>query len=130
MLSGLDDHERAMAIIEPLAALAAKYGPRSAIAGVARVQAMLHVARDHRAGAEEASKGSLAQLNGLSLPFDEALTRLAYGAFLRRAVQGQVTWEDDEPQPFTSWLDLLRVLETLGQPLPADPEQPAGDPAD
>ncbi|MBL7515296.1 helix-turn-helix transcriptional regulator [Frankia sp. CNm7] len=84
-LGGLDDLDRAAAIVEPLAALAARHGPRSAVAGAMRARAALAAAGNDRSGAEAAFRESLTHLDGLGLPFDEALTRLGLGAFLRRA---------------------------------------------
>ncbi len=66
-------------------AIAAARDRSSAIARLARVRGSLEAARGEAARAEAAFELALERAGAVPIPYDVALTRLAYGAFLRRA---------------------------------------------
>jgi len=84
-LVGLGRLDEAEAVLAPAEALAARRSRRSALAGTARVRAVLESARGRRAGAEEAFTHACAHAEGLDQPFEQALLDDAYGRFLRRS---------------------------------------------
>jgi DNA-binding CsgD family transcriptional regulator len=83
-LGQLGDAEDAL---RPFEQTARVRGRRSAIASAARVRGCLAAARQLPAAARASFADSLDLLAGLSRPYDEALTRLDYGRFLRRTGQ-------------------------------------------
>jgi DNA-binding CsgD family transcriptional regulator len=80
-LGRLDDAEE---VLLPYANLAAERGRRGAMAGAARAHARLDAARGRRDEALSSFAAALAHLDGLDMPFERALTELAYGELLRR----------------------------------------------
>ena len=64
--------------------LAAQRGRRSSIARLARARGRLEAARGRPDEATTSFEHSLDQLDGLALPYEQALTELAYGQMLRR----------------------------------------------
>ncbi|MBL7498521.1 AAA family ATPase [Frankia sp. CN7] len=84
-LSALGDLNRASELLVPFEQLATRRRRRQAMACAARARAAIEAARDNRAGAEAAYQAGLAHLDGLDMPFEEALLRLGYGALLRRS---------------------------------------------
>ena len=64
--------------------LAAQRGRRSSIARLARARGRLEAACGRPDEAETSFEHSLDQLDGLALPYERALTELAYGQMLRR----------------------------------------------
>jgi len=73
--------------IAPFAALARGRGRRSAMAAADRVRGFLEAARHRPDAARAAYLSAIAGLSGLGTPYEEALTRLDYGRFLRHAGQ-------------------------------------------
>jgi DNA-binding CsgD family transcriptional regulator len=76
--------DEAEAVLEPYRRLATRRGRRSALAAAARVGASLAGARGDRDGATAGFETALAHHEGLGMPFEQALTELEYGSFLRR----------------------------------------------
>jgi DNA-binding NarL/FixJ family response regulator len=81
-LGRLDQAETVLARYERLAA---ERDRRSAMAAAARVRGGLESARGQRNAAIVAFMASLEHLEGLGMPFQNALTALEYGGLLRRA---------------------------------------------
>jgi DNA-binding CsgD family transcriptional regulator len=79
--------ELAEEVIRPFAALARERGRRSAMAAADRVRGFLEAARHRPEAARAAYLSAIAGLSGLGMPYEEALTRLDYGRFLRHAGQ-------------------------------------------
>jgi DNA-binding CsgD family transcriptional regulator len=70
--------------LRPHEALAADRGRKVEVARLARVRGRLESARGHAKDAETRFRESLDNLAGVPMPFDRALTELAYGQDLRR----------------------------------------------
>jgi len=81
-LGRLDEAEAELASFE---AVAAARHRRSSMANAARVRGRLEATRGRPEQAEQAFRRALALAETLPIPFDRALSELAYGAFLRRA---------------------------------------------
>jgi DNA-binding CsgD family transcriptional regulator len=77
--------DEAEAVLRPYQRLAGRRDRRSAMAAAARVGASLEGARGDREAAMAAFEAALAYHEGLGMPFEQALTELEYGSFLRRA---------------------------------------------
>ncbi|HEX8005472.1 MAG TPA: helix-turn-helix transcriptional regulator, partial [Trebonia sp.] len=73
---------------------AAACARRSALAAASRARGILHACRHDHDGALAAFDASLAHLDGLGLPFEEAMTRLERGRLLRRAGQRRAAARD------------------------------------
>jgi DNA-binding CsgD family transcriptional regulator len=71
--------------LAPHEELAARRGRRSMVARLARARGRVAAAQGDRDRAEAAFALALNRFEGLSMPFEQALTLLAYGQFLRRA---------------------------------------------
>jgi DNA-binding CsgD family transcriptional regulator/Tfp pilus assembly protein PilF len=71
-------------VLRPFELLARQRGRRSALAAAGRVRGYLEATRRQPDAARCAFDASLASLTGLGMPFEEGLTRLEYGRFLRR----------------------------------------------
>lgn len=83
-LVNLQRLEEAEAVLRPYQRLAARRGRRSALGAAARVGASLMAARGDRDGAAAGFEAALAYHEGLGMSFEQALTELEYGSFLRR----------------------------------------------
>ena len=77
----------AEAALCPYEAAARRRGRRSALAAAARIRGQIAAARGEHEIARACFAESTRQLTGLSMPFEEALTRLECGRMLRRAGQ-------------------------------------------
>jgi DNA-binding CsgD family transcriptional regulator len=86
-LVGAGRAEEAAAFLVPHEHLAAQRGRRSVVARLARARGRVEAARGDAAAAEGAFTTGLDALDGLPMPFEEALLGLAYGQFLRRGGQ-------------------------------------------
>jgi DNA-binding CsgD family transcriptional regulator len=76
--------DEAEAVLQPYQRLAARRDRRSAMAAAARIDAALAGARGDREGATARFETALAYQEDLGMPFEQALTELEYGSFLRR----------------------------------------------
>lgn len=76
--------DEAEAVLQPYQRLAARRGRGSAMAAAARIGAALAGARGDREGATARFESALAYHEDLGMPFEQALTELEYGSFLRR----------------------------------------------
>ncbi len=83
----LGDVEAADSVLVPFERLAQTRARRSALAIAARVRGCLEAARRNAGAATSAFEASLRHQRGLTMPFEEALTRLEYGRHLRRMGQ-------------------------------------------
>ncbi|HYB49242.1 MAG TPA: helix-turn-helix transcriptional regulator, partial [Streptosporangiaceae bacterium] len=73
---------------------AASCARRSALAAASRARGVLHACRHHYDDALIAFDASLAHLDGLGMPLEEAMTRLERGRLLRRAGQRRAAARD------------------------------------
>jgi DNA-binding NarL/FixJ family response regulator len=73
---------------------AASCARRSALAAASRARGVLHACRHHHDDALAAFDASLAHLDGLGMPLEEAMTRLERGRLLRRAGQRRAAARD------------------------------------
>jgi DNA-binding CsgD family transcriptional regulator len=115
--------------LRPYERRAASCVRRSALAVASRARGVLHTCRHQRDDALAAFDASLAHLDGLGMPLEEAMTRLERGRLLRHAGQRRAAARDIgaarllfaslRAQPF-----LARCDAELGADPPADP--PAG----
>jgi DNA-binding CsgD family transcriptional regulator len=79
--------DQADALLRRFEQLAATRGRRSALAAASRARGVLSAARHRPADALAAFDASLAHLDGLGMPLEEAMTRLERGRLLRRTGQ-------------------------------------------
>jgi DNA-binding CsgD family transcriptional regulator len=93
-LARAGEHARAAQTLVPYERRAAACGRRSAMAAASRARGVLHAARHQDEDALAAFDTSLAHLDGLGMPFDEAMTRLERGRLLRRAGQRRAAARD------------------------------------
>ncbi|GII97336.1 LuxR family transcriptional regulator [Sinosporangium siamense] len=78
------EDKEAEAILIPCERLARQRGRHSVLAACARVRGNLHAFREEHSAADEAFQAGLVHLARISMPFESARLRLAYGEFLRR----------------------------------------------
>ena len=83
-LVGTGRAAEAATFLTPHERLAADRGRRSVVARLARARRRTEAARGRVEAAETAFAAGLAAVEGLGMPFEHALLRLAYGQFLRR----------------------------------------------
>jgi DNA-binding CsgD family transcriptional regulator/tetratricopeptide (TPR) repeat protein len=83
----LGQHDDAEHVLRPFEEIAQARGRRSALAAAARVRGCLASARHLPAAARMSFADSIDNLAGLGMPYEEALTRLDHGRFLRRIGQ-------------------------------------------
>ena len=93
-LARAGEHARADQTLVPYERRAAACGRRSAMAAASRARGVLHAARHQEEDALAAFDTSLAHLDGLGMPFEEAVTRLERGRLLRRAGQRRAAARD------------------------------------
>jgi DNA-binding CsgD family transcriptional regulator len=93
-LARTGQHARAARILRPYEQRAAACARRSALAAASRARGVLNACRHDRDGALAAFDASLAHLDGLGLPLEEAMTRLERGRLLRRAGQRRAAARD------------------------------------
>ena len=74
-------------VLRPFEELARLRTRRSAMAAAGRAPGFLEAARHRQDAARAALMGSVENLEGLVMPFEEAQTRLEYGRFLRHIGQ-------------------------------------------
>jgi DNA-binding CsgD family transcriptional regulator len=112
-------------------ALAARRGRPSAIARLARARGRVEAALGRHERAEAAFERSLAHIEPLGMPYDEALIRLAHGQFLRRNNQRRAAAEElSKARDVLVELDARPALERCERELVACGLKPAKrDPA-
>jgi DNA-binding CsgD family transcriptional regulator len=93
-LARTGQHVQAARILRPYEQRAAACARRSALAAASRARGILHACRHHHDDALAAFDASLAHLDGLGMPLEEAMTRLERGRVLRRAGQGRAAARD------------------------------------
>jgi DNA-binding CsgD family transcriptional regulator len=93
-LARAGEHARAAQTLVPYERRAAACGRRSAMAAASRARGVLHAAQHQDEDALAAFDTSLAHLDGLGMPFEEAMTRLERGRLLRRAGQRRAAARD------------------------------------
>ena len=93
-LARAGEHARAAQTLVPYERRAAACGRRSAMSAASRARGILHAARHQDEDALAAFDTSLAHLDGLGMPFEEAVTRLERGRLLRRAGQRRAAARD------------------------------------
>ena len=93
-LARAGEHDRAAQTLVPYERRAAACGRRSAMAAASRARGILHAARHQDEDALAAFDTSLAHLDGLGMPFEEAVTRLERGRLLRRVGQRRAAARD------------------------------------
>jgi DNA-binding CsgD family transcriptional regulator/tetratricopeptide (TPR) repeat protein len=86
-LARLGRPDEAAQVLQPFEELAQLRGRRSAMAAASRARGFLEAARHRPDAARAALTDSVANLEGLVMPFEEAQTRLEYGRFLRHIGQ-------------------------------------------
>jgi len=121
-------------VLAPFTELATARGRRSAIAAAARVEGFIHAAAGRPDAARHAYQIALESLDGLCTPYEEAVTRLDYGRFLRHQSQRRTALRELYAAraafarlgaiPF-----LARCDAELGHEVPAGPEVSAMSPA-
>jgi DNA-binding CsgD family transcriptional regulator len=110
---------------------AASCGRRSVLAAASRARGVLHACRQRHDDALAAFDASLAHLEGLGMPFEEAMTRLERGRLLRRAGQrraaagdvgaARVLFAGLGAQPFVARCDQELGAHPPASPGPAPP---------
>jgi DNA-binding CsgD family transcriptional regulator/exonuclease VII small subunit len=85
---------QAVRLLRPYEQRAAACARRSAMAAASRARGVLHACRHHYDDALAAFDASLAHLDGLGMPLDEAMTRFERGRLLRRAGQRRAAARD------------------------------------
>jgi DNA-binding CsgD family transcriptional regulator len=93
-LARTGEHALATRTLRPYEQRAAACARRSAQAAASRARGILHACRHHHDDALAAFDASLAQLDGLGMPLEEALTRLERGRLLRCAGQRRAAARD------------------------------------
>jgi DNA-binding CsgD family transcriptional regulator len=93
-LARAGEHAKAAATLVPYERRAAACGRRSAMAAASRARGILHAARHQDEDALAAFGTSLAHLDGLGMPFEEAMTHLERGRLQRRAGQRRAAARD------------------------------------
>ena len=93
-LARTGQHTHAARILRHYEQRAAACGRRSALAAASRARGVLHACRHHYDDALIAFDASLAHLDGLGMPLEEAMTRLERGRLLRRAGQRRAAARD------------------------------------
>jgi DNA-binding CsgD family transcriptional regulator len=93
-LARTGQHAQAARTLRPYEQRAASCARRSAMAAASRARGVLHACRHHHDDALAAFDASLAQLDGLGMPLEEAMTRLERGRLLRRAGQRRAAARD------------------------------------
>ena len=130
-LARTGQHAHADRILRPYEHRAAACARRSALAAASRARGILHACRHDHPGALAAFDASLAYLDGLGLPLDEALTRFERGRLLRRAGQrraaardlgtSRLLFADLGAQPYLARCDAELGTEPLAMPGPDRP---------
>jgi DNA-binding CsgD family transcriptional regulator len=93
-LARAGEHTKAAMTLVPYERRAAACGRHSAMAAASRASGILHAARHQDEEALAAFDTSLAHLDGLGMPFEEAMTRLERGRLLRRVGQRRAAARD------------------------------------
>jgi DNA-binding CsgD family transcriptional regulator len=93
-LARTGQHAEADRALRPYEQRAASCARRSALAAASRARGVLHACRRNRDEALAAFDASMAHLDGLGLPFEEAITRLERGRLLRQAGQRRAAARD------------------------------------
>ncbi len=107
-----DEAEQALLPFERLATTRSR---RSAVGIAARARAVIEAARQHHDLARDWFLASIESLSEVGMPFEEALTRLEYGRFLRRQSQPRAAQREIgqarqafallSARPFLTWCD-------------------------
>jgi ATP/maltotriose-dependent transcriptional regulator MalT len=93
-LARTGQHAEADRTLRPYEQRAASCARRSALAAASRARGVIHACRRHRDDALAAFDASLAHLDGLGLPLEEAMTRLERGRLLRHIGQRRAAARD------------------------------------
>jgi DNA-binding CsgD family transcriptional regulator len=93
-LARTGQHAQAARTLRPYEQRATSCGRRSAMAAASRARGVLHACRHHYDDALVAFDASLAHLDGLGMPLEEAMTRLERGRLLRRTGQRRAAARD------------------------------------
>jgi DNA-binding CsgD family transcriptional regulator/exonuclease VII small subunit len=93
-LARTGQHAQAARTLRPYEQRATSCARRSAMAAASRARGVLHACRHHYDDALAAFDASLAHLDGLGMPLEEAMTRLERGRLLRRAGQRRAAARD------------------------------------
>ncbi len=101
-------------------AVAAARGRHSAIAKLARVRGRWHVLRGEAELAERSFAAALDHIAAVAMPYEEALIRLAYGAFMRRSGRRRLAAEQLQASRDTlAGLEAMPALERCERELQA-----------
>jgi DNA-binding CsgD family transcriptional regulator/exonuclease VII small subunit len=126
-LARTGQHAQAARTLRPYEQRAASCARRSAMAAASRARGVLHACRHHYDDALAAFDTSLAHLDGLGMPLEEAMTRLERGRLLRRAGQRRAAARDiGTARLLFAGLRARPFLDRCEQELGADPPARAG----
>jgi len=115
-------HAQANQALRPYEERAAACGRRSVLAAASRARGVLHACRREHDDALAAFDASLTHLNGLGMPFEEAMTRLDRGRLLRGAGQRRAAARDlGAARVLFAGLDARPFLARCDQELGASP---------
>jgi ATP/maltotriose-dependent transcriptional regulator MalT len=126
-LARTGQHTQAARILRPYEQRATSCARRSAMAAASRARGVLHACRHHYDDALAAFDASVAHLDGLGMPLEEALTRLERGRLLRRAGQRRAAARDiGTARLLFAGLRARPFLDRCEQELGAEPPALAG----
>ena len=115
-------HAQANQALQPYEERAAACGRRSVLAAASRARGVLHACRHEHDDALAAFDASLAHLDGLGMPFEEAMTRLERGRLLRGTGQRRAAARDlGAARVLFAGLDARPFLARCDQELGASP---------
>jgi ATP/maltotriose-dependent transcriptional regulator MalT len=126
-LARTGQHAQATRTLRPYEQRATSCARRSAMAAASRARGVLHACRHHYDDALAAFDVSLAHLDGLGMPLEEAMTRLERGRLLRRAGQHRAAARDiGTARVMFAGLRARPFLDRCEQELGAEPPVLAG----